>query len=163
MGNVQRALVIFLGSVTRVLLIACANVANLLLSRATAREKELAIRTALGAGRARLLRQLLTESVLLGLLGRVGGLFIGLWSLHVLRVTNPGNIPRMTEIGIDGRVLGFHSGSFDSDGNSIWAGPRMAHRAYRPEQHAQGGRPQFTRRRQRLGTPSQYAQFPGDR
>jgi predicted permease len=106
-GNVRRSLVIFLGSVALVLLIACANVANLLLSRATAREKELAIRTALGAGRSRLLRQLLTESVLLGLIGGVGGLFIGLWSLHVLRLTNPGNIPRMTEIGIDGRVLAF--------------------------------------------------------
>ena len=106
-GKVRRALLVLLGSVALVLLIACANVANLLLSRATSREKEVAIRTALGAGRFRLIAQLLTESVLLGLAGGGAGLLIAQWSLRVVRAINPGNIPRLHEIGIDGRVLAF--------------------------------------------------------
>ena len=106
-GNVRRALLVLLGSVALVLLIACANVANLLLSRATSREKEVAIRTALGAGRFRLIAQLLTESVLLGLAGGGAGLLIAQWSLRVVRAINPGNIPRLDEIGIDARVLAF--------------------------------------------------------
>ena len=106
-GNVRPALLVLLGSVALVLLIACANVANLLLSRAARRRKEVAIRTALGAGWQRLLTQLLTESVLLGVAGGAAGLLIAEWSLHVARVMHPGNIPRMAEIGIDGRVLLF--------------------------------------------------------
>ena len=100
-GDVRRALLVLLGSVALVLLIACANVANLLLSRAAGRQKEVAIRTALGAGGQRLVRQLLTESVLLGVIGGAAGLLIAEWSLHVARVIHPGNIPRMDEIGID--------------------------------------------------------------
>jgi predicted permease len=93
-----------------VLLIACANVANLLLTRAAGREKEVAIRTALGAGWQRLARQLLTESILLGLLGGVAGLAVAQLSLSVVRTMNPGNIPRLENIAINGPVLAFTLG-----------------------------------------------------
>ena len=106
-GDVRRALLVLLGSVALVLLIACANVANLLLARAAGREKEVAIRTALGAGWQRIARQLLTESVLLG---GAAGLVVARLSLWVVRTMNPGNIPRLDEIGIDGTVLAFTFG-----------------------------------------------------
>ncbi|HEX2458402.1 MAG TPA: ABC transporter permease [Vicinamibacterales bacterium] len=109
-GNVRRAVLVLLGSVALVLLIACANVANLLLTRATGRQREVAIRTALGAGWHRLVRQLLTESVLLGVLGGAVGLLIAKASLIVVRAVNPGNIPRLDVIGIDGPVLAFTFG-----------------------------------------------------
>jgi putative ABC transport system permease protein len=106
-GNVRRAVLVLLGAVALVLLIACANVANLLLSRATGRQKEVAIRTALGAGWLRLVRQLLLESVMLGVAGGAVGLFIAVAGLYVLRTVNPGNIPRLDAITIDGTVLAF--------------------------------------------------------
>src|ERR1700687_3493355 len=109
-GDVRRSLLVLLGSVALVLLIACANVANLLLARAAGREKEVAIRTALGANWARLARQLLTESILLGLLGGAAGLLVARLSLVVVRTMNPGNIPRLDEIGINGTVLAFTFG-----------------------------------------------------
>jgi len=106
-GDVRRAMLVLLGSVALVLLSACANVANLLLTRAAGREKEVAIRTALGAGWQRLARQLLTESLLLSLLGGAAGLAIAQASLYVMRTINPGNIPRLEEISIKGSVLLF--------------------------------------------------------
>jgi predicted permease len=109
-GDVRRTLLVLLGSVALVLLIACANVANLLLARAAGREKEVAIRTALGANWKRLTRQLLTESILLGLLGGAAGLLVARLSLWAVRTMNPGNIPRLEEIGINGSVLAFTFG-----------------------------------------------------
>lgn len=109
-GDVRRALLVLLGSVSLVLLIACANVANLLLARAAGREKEVAIRTALGAGWQRLARQLLTESILLAVVGGAAGLLVARASLFVVRTMNPGNIPRLDEIGINGAVLAFTFG-----------------------------------------------------
>jgi len=106
-GNVRVAVLVVLGSVALVLLIACANVANLLLTRATSRQKEIAVRTALGASWKRLVRQLLTESVMLGLLGGAAGLAIAELALRVVRSINPGNIPRLDAIALDGTVLMF--------------------------------------------------------
>jgi len=106
-GNVRRSLWILLGSVSFVLLIACANVASLMLSRALARQQEIAVRTALGASHWQIIRQLLTESVLISLCGGMVGIFICLVSVRWMHVLGTKSIPRLLDVGIDGRVLLF--------------------------------------------------------
>ena len=106
-GNARPTLFVLLGAVGFVLIIACANVANLLLARAVALQKEIAIRTALGASRLRIVRQVLTESVLLSLAGGACGILLAFWSLHWIHVFGPKSVPRINDIGIDRIALLF--------------------------------------------------------
>jgi predicted permease len=109
-GNVRRALWVLQGAVALVLLIACANVANLLLARAESRHKEFAVRTALGAGKARILRQFMAEGTVLSLLGAALGLALAFWGLKALLAANPESVPRASEITLDPVVLAFTVG-----------------------------------------------------
>ena len=106
-GEVQGLLFILLGAVAFVLLIACTNVANLMLARSVKREREMAIRVAVGAGRWRLVRQLLTESLLLSFAGGLAGLFLSTWVVDLFIKLSPGDIPRLDEAAVDLRLLGF--------------------------------------------------------
>src|SRR5262249_48264227 len=106
-GTSRQALLILFGAVGLVLLIACANFANLLLSRTASRQQELTIRTALGAGRGRIIRQLITESALLAILGGAVGAFLASLGIDLLIALKPANLPRLESISIDGRVLLF--------------------------------------------------------
>jgi len=106
-GNVKPALLVLIGAVALVLLVACANVASLLLARASAQQKEFAIRTALGASRVRIVRRLLTEAMLLSLTAAVAGTLLSLWGIKAMLSLSRDNLPRASEVTVDMRVLGF--------------------------------------------------------
>jgi putative ABC transport system permease protein len=109
-GDTRTTLYVLLGSVTFVLLIACANVANLLLARATARTREMVVRAAVGAGRGRLVRQLLTESALLGIVAAGAGIVLARWGVTALVAAAPADLPRVDEVGVDVTALAFALG-----------------------------------------------------
>jgi putative ABC transport system permease protein len=108
--DIRTALLVLFAAVSLVLMIACVNIANLLLVRTTERQKEIAIRLALGAGRARIVRQLLSESVLISLMGGLAGLLIGMWMKDGILTLAPQNVPRLGEVRLDGAVLLFTFG-----------------------------------------------------
>jgi putative ABC transport system permease protein len=107
LGSLKQRLLVLLGAVFCVLLIACVNVANLLLARGAARSREIAIRASLGAGRGRIVRQLLTENLVLGLAGSAAGLGLAYWILRGIVAAAPGNIPRLDQVRLDAPVLAF--------------------------------------------------------
>ena len=109
-GRAQTTLLVLFGAVFFVLLIACVNVANLLLARATAREREIAVRAAMGAGRGRIVRQLLTESLLLAVISSAVGILLARWAIDALRALGPEQLPRLQAVSLDGRILLFTLG-----------------------------------------------------
>ncbi|HET9531826.1 MAG TPA: ABC transporter permease, partial [Blastocatellia bacterium] len=149
--EVRPALLVLLGAVGFVLLIACANVATLLLARSAARRKEFAIRTALGAARARLMRQLLTESILLSLVGGAAGLMLAAWGIEIILSLSPAGIPRQSEIGIDAWVLLFTFGLSIITGIAFGIAPSLQVSSTQPgESLKEGGRASAGATRQQL-------------
>ncbi|MGH8721056.1 MAG: ABC transporter permease, partial [Burkholderiales bacterium] len=142
-GDVDQALLILLGAVGLLLLVACTNVANLQLARAVGRARELAIRAALGAGRGRLARALLTESIALALVGGAAGLLLAVWGAELLAGLQAVGIPRLAEVSIDGRVLAFTLAASLATGIVFGVVPALhvtrGHSLIRPLKDAGGG------------------------
>ncbi len=124
-GDARPALILLLAAVAIVLLVAIVNVANLLLAQAAEREREIAVRAALGAGRARITRQLLTEGLVLATAGAAGGWMLALWATRVLVATAPAGLPRLTEIHMDLRVFGFSLATAAATGILSGASPAL--------------------------------------
>jgi putative ABC transport system permease protein len=149
-GDASRPLVILLGAVGFVLLIACANVGGLLLARAAGREREIAVRTALGASPGRLARQLLTESALLSLLGGAWGVVLAGWGVQGLRIVAPNTLPRLADIAVDGRVLVFTLVASLASGLVFGLWPVLRGHDRTSDALREGGRHSWSKGRRRL-------------